>query len=285
MSRLVVGVLFVFGITAGGCGGEDDGGTGDRFQVDDEVVLDRTTGLEWQRYASTDDLTQTSAVDACIALVLQGGGWRVPTVEELLTIVDYESLPVAIDTVVFPGTPNRQFWTASAPARGWNQPPASGFYAISFTDGALQYTSFPDPYRVRCVRGTSSLPYPHEFELNADQTVAEDLTSGLTWELRLTSDERTLDDAQQYCASLDLEGGGWRLPTLDEYRYAVCYSSSIGQRCFGWGDPMYALYWTSTPTAADPDLVWTMRFGGSLGAAGYETQHRTDGYARAQCVR
>ncbi len=52
----------------------------------------------------------TSAVAYCSALNLDGASWRVPTVGELLTLVEFSAGPtVMIDSSFFPGTPSDVF--------------------------------------------------------------------------------------------------------------------------------------------------------------------------------
>lgn len=69
-----------------------------RFEVLDETVRDNETGLVWtRRNASEKRLAWTEAKEACEKLELDGGGWRLPTIKELLSLVDYERSSPAID--------------------------------------------------------------------------------------------------------------------------------------------------------------------------------------------
>lgn len=59
-----------------------------RYVVDDETILDVKTGLVWARSVSVP-LKWPEAGAYCEALELGGkGGWRLPSLRELLTIVD-----------------------------------------------------------------------------------------------------------------------------------------------------------------------------------------------------
>src|SRR6185295_15942214 len=63
---------------------------------------DHSTGLTWTRGNVSDKrLTWQEAKDACEALTLDGGGWRMPTRKELLTLVDDTRSDPAIDTSAF----------------------------------------------------------------------------------------------------------------------------------------------------------------------------------------
>ncbi len=72
-----------------------------RFQVleefDDEAVLDTRTGLIWERTPSEDTYYWYIAVDFCMTRQSGGHyGWRLPTVEELSSLLDtnnYNRLP------------------------------------------------------------------------------------------------------------------------------------------------------------------------------------------------
>jgi hypothetical protein len=77
-----------------------------------------------------------------------GGGYRLPTVKELLTIVDFSKSNPAIDSNAFPNTPAVAFWTAT-PLAG--SPPTSAWF-ISFDDGYAGNADMGQPNRVRCVR-------------------------------------------------------------------------------------------------------------------------------------
>lgn len=75
------------------------------FQVRGDVVLDRRTGLMWSRENIAGDRsrkTWTEAKKAVQDCALGGySDWRLPTIRELLSLVDYERYNPAIDTEVF----------------------------------------------------------------------------------------------------------------------------------------------------------------------------------------
>jgi hypothetical protein len=63
-----------------------------RFTWTPETVLDRTTGLTWQRRVGDMRRTWTEADAVCVAL---GESWRLPTRDELLTILGGDAEPPA----------------------------------------------------------------------------------------------------------------------------------------------------------------------------------------------
>ncbi len=116
------------------------------FSIDDEVVEDTATKLVWQRRAPDSTYTQSQATTYCRALSLDGGGWRVPTIKELHTLVDEGLANPAVDAEAFPDTPSASFWTSTA---------LSGFafvWSVNFLDGTDTWAPGENMQRVRCVR-------------------------------------------------------------------------------------------------------------------------------------
>jgi len=92
-----------------------------RLEVVGETVRDHSSGLEWTRgLVPGGQMAWEAAKAACEKLELDGGGWRLPTIQELLTLVDYERHDPAIDTTIFTGCPSSWFWTSTpyAPSPG-----------------------------------------------------------------------------------------------------------------------------------------------------------------------
>ena len=116
----------------------------------DGTVIDLATGLTWQR--EDDNVTRTwdEANTYCKGLSLAGGGWRMPNIKELQSIVDYRILYPAIDTDVFPGTPTTPspYWSSSTYVNG-----SQLAWFVNFESGSYGYRSKTDnSYNVRCVR-------------------------------------------------------------------------------------------------------------------------------------
>jgi len=77
--------------------------------------------LEWSpTLGDSKRMTYAEAEKACAAL---GEGWRLPTVQELLALVDYTRCDPAIDIERFPDTKSGAYWTATpcswAPRAAW----------------------------------------------------------------------------------------------------------------------------------------------------------------------
>jgi Protein of unknown function (DUF1566) len=117
-----------------------------RFVVlDGGLVRDTLTRLVWQRQASATTMTWADAQTYC-----SSAGFRLPTVKELRSIVDFrvaEPGPV-IDQVAFPGTPVESFW-ASSPCAGGLAP---YMWSIFFRSGYTGGSGPGSKNGVRCVR-------------------------------------------------------------------------------------------------------------------------------------
>jgi hypothetical protein len=117
-----------------------------RYSATPDIVLDNDTGLTWQ--AVVDAATTMSFTDAeayCASLPLEGGGWRMPRIQELFSLIDEGVYDPAIDGGVFPDTPSELFWTSTSNPDG--QP-----LAVNFEFGTTRNAADVDLLYVRCVR-------------------------------------------------------------------------------------------------------------------------------------
>jgi len=118
------------------------------FNSQDPTITDNKTALVWERYA----VVRTAGVASthCNGLTLNGVPARLPTVKELLTLVDevpHDEFdgPRAIDRNAFPGTPiSAPFVTLGGDSKhNW---------VVHFDTGSVEMlTSLPTPLAVRCV--------------------------------------------------------------------------------------------------------------------------------------
>jgi len=115
------------------------------------TVRDNLHRLTWQQADDGIPRTFEEAVSYCDDLVLDGyKGWRIPTVAEMLSLVDYTAYDPAIFTDLLEAQ-SFQYWTgsplANSPGRSW---------AVDFSAGSTA-DWFPASTRllVRCVRGGS----------------------------------------------------------------------------------------------------------------------------------
>ncbi len=127
----------------------------------DGTVTHTKTGLTWQRCAmgqtwndgGCDGKSTTYTQDKAIKLTSTLGGqtdWRLPSLRELQTIVDYSAYKPATNVVVFPDAPSVQFWTTTQMAGDYN---TSYAWVVDFETGGSTYGG-KSSYSARLVRGS-----------------------------------------------------------------------------------------------------------------------------------
>ena len=113
------------------------------------TVTDNVTTLVWQRQDDGQTRTGDEANGYCGSLTLGGTtGWRLPTVQELVSLVDYGRSAPAIDKAIFPGTHPFDYWTSTSLANNSSYRPSVSF-EYGYVGNHLKLSS----YFVRCVRG------------------------------------------------------------------------------------------------------------------------------------
>jgi hypothetical protein len=127
-----------------------------KLVLDDEAVLDKETGLVWELSPSTDDMDWHDAIAHCYNKNVGGRkGWRLPTAEELASLV---STPAGSDGLTLPEDHPFQnvqsgfYWSATT-----NTVFTSDAWLVRFLDGIVindDVKSFKDDSNyVWCVRG------------------------------------------------------------------------------------------------------------------------------------
>jgi hypothetical protein len=245
-----------------------------------DTVIDRVTGLIWERRLGGSALLWREARQYCASLAIGGARpWRLPTLIEMTSLVDFSRSVPAIDQVAFPDTLQGNFWTATPVSTS----EVEAWY-VAFSTG-FNYQGHRDFLRLgaRCVRsGASADTTTGGRYADANPATIRDPLTGLTWQ-RAVSDATTLawKDAVTYCQSLPLAGGGWRLPSMKELQTLVDvgrHDPAIDPTAFP-GSPMEQ-FWTSSPLAGSSTDAWYVSF--RLGAVNTIAQSSL-GFAR--CVR
>ncbi len=250
----------------------------------DDIVIDHDTNLTWEVKTDTNknDYSWTNTSTHINALNAGTGyagftDWRVPTREELRSIVDYNKTNPSIDTTYFPNTISAQYWTndpeaGASPSRAW---------AMSFNDGDSSLQDKVNTYHIRAVRGTLITPSYTKIDGNGDPlppgasswVIVKEENSGLYWEVKTPNEENedsNWDDAQAHIDALNTTKLGgfddWRFPTVKELALLVDLTiegsemsnvPTIDTSFFPYTQAWH--YWTLTPKAGTSNM-WTIAF-------------------------
>ncbi len=182
------------------------------YTVGAGFVTDNVTNLAWEQPFSTATFTLPNANKFCAD---KGGGWRLPTLVELYSLVDFTKSNPSIDTGVFPNTPSdTAFWTSSAVANN-----TSSAWSLGFSIGSTFRDFEGYPNLVRCVRtvpasvgSAALLCYPAP-RFTTGPTEVVDGKTGLTWQRGVAPRTKTWADAKAYCPTV---GANFRLPSVKE---------------------------------------------------------------------
>ncbi|WP_437973854.1 DUF1566 domain-containing protein [Sorangium sp. So ce295] len=254
-----------------------------QYRVDEEVTHDEITGLDWQRQLAPVSLTDEHAAEYCAELILGGHcDWRLPTRVEGVSLLDLQRKPPSFDPGAFPDIDGELVLWSGNPER---------LFRLG-SDGSLRVRSptIAGPDRVRCVRG-GGVPDSDgsRYELTPD--LARDLGTGLTW-TRATS-KQTYADAASMCAGLQLDEGGFRVPSLKELHTLIFDSKPNGPWIDQSAFPSFPaavsghiLFWTSSLEATDPNSAWMLDFATGTAEATAATANFTlESTLHVLCVR
>ncbi|MBW1916063.1 MAG: DUF1566 domain-containing protein [Deltaproteobacteria bacterium] len=192
--------------------------------------------------------------------------WRLPSREELHSIIDYGTWKPPIDRTYFPNTVVTEYWTGD------------GIMDYAWImDSVIGYSNCYDKsgsYSVRAVRGGQSGTF-HNLATNGDGTVT-DTSTGLMWEQKTddggdNNKDRTYnwEEALSWVENLNnsnyLGYSDWRLPNIKELASIVDLrrtNPSIDRRYFP--NTVSSVYWSSTTTHYSPEGTWILMFDSGL---------------------
>lgn len=123
-------------------------------RVSANVIEDTATGLYWQddNDAQSVEKSWSEAKTYCANLSLDGhDDWRLPSYNELLSIVDYNRYDPAI-VPVFENTASNDYWSSSAYVDD-----SSDAWYVDFKSGFTYNSVKSSSSHVRCVRGRQAL--------------------------------------------------------------------------------------------------------------------------------
>lgn len=135
------------------------------FLVQDHIVLDLRSGVEWLRCSVGQVYNegrcegeivklQHEEIEQAIKLANKelGGRWRLPTKAELELLICAECQPPRIEKGIFPQTASEPYWTGQ---KNWISP--KNYWSVNFMTGHSYARFFPEQrLAVRLVRDRQS---------------------------------------------------------------------------------------------------------------------------------
>jgi hypothetical protein len=232
------------------------------YTISDYFVEDNVTGLLWQRYVRVVGSWQEAWNYCQDSTAGRKRDWRLPSVQELISIADYGAVQPALNSDAFALPKDGSSWAETTAAR------EASFAHRVYVDygGTSDIPKSSDGLYARCVRG-KLLSYGN-FVDNGDGTVL-DLATNLTWQRSDDNISREWTVANDYCQGLNLAGkNDWHLPSIKQLQSIVDYRNSypaISPDYFPGTDSQP--YWSSTPAAWASGWTLIVNFGlGWIGA-------------------
>lgn len=215
------------------------------YAVTAELVTDLVTGLVWERPPHAERTTWAEAKARCDELVLGGrDDFRLPGRIELVTILDFDELPVAAS--VFADAVADYHFTSSPVSFV-----AGSAYSVYFGAGETAIASAaPGSAVSRCVAGRVAAPKEPQFAVQDELVV--DRVTGLSWE-RTAAEPAPFVEASARCASL-----GMRLPSVRELQSLIdenAHEPAVDSELFPGTAP--AGFWSQTLRGSEP---WHVSF-------------------------
>ncbi len=268
--------------------------TQDSTYTNDYTTLDNSTGLIWKtcpqgKSGSTcalgsiqslvNDGTANDATNhaiyGCNALNSANSGngyanlknWRLPTIQELATIVHIGVSNPSTTMAAFPGTANNNYWSMTI-----DQTNTAKAWTINFSNGDIDSAMRNTSYNFQCVASQNISEF-HSYTDNGDGTVKDNGT-GLVWQkcgVGQTNDATCSGGAGQntwvtminYCNSLSLASKTWRLPNRNEIFSITDFTKSTSptlDSSFFPSNPVATYHWSSSSYAPTIANAWGMLF-------------------------
>jgi len=163
--------------------------------------------------------------------------WRMPTLNELATLINYGKTSPAAFVKYFPNMQSQKYWSSSS----YNED-SSYAICIDFSIGSEYFNkkAIKRSY-IRAVIGQKRAGQEKRF-VEKGNNILVDTHTGLVWALQPTTEMKNFKDAVSFCENLVLSGNeNWRIPTIAEIRSILDYNINIEQIYFEQGE-----YWSGT---------------------------------------
>lgn len=269
-----------------------------RFVVQNEVVIDQSSGLMWPRNASLYEFPLSwDEAFAFIETLNQSGyagyaNWRLPHRRELFSLLSHKTINPSLPDghpfeQVFPG----YYWSATTCARL----PDQAWYI--HMGGARVFKGMKyNAYMVWPVRkpedadGSSSSPASLHYQERTGTPregtrfqvlshMALDHASGLTWTLDANPYKKMISwpEAADLAARMNRESlhgySDWRVPTIQDLESLVDLQQHTPAlpRNHPFGD-VQEFYWSATTSAYDSTYAWTLYLRDGAIGVGYKSQ-------------
>jgi len=111
------------------------------------TVTDTKTGLMWMK-ETIGPMNWNEAIEYCKSLHLaELKDWRLPTIQELFSLINFMKSNPAIDDTIFPNTVSSYYWSSTTGADY-----AVDAWRVYFHNGNVYYSGKYNAYYVRAVR-------------------------------------------------------------------------------------------------------------------------------------
>jgi hypothetical protein len=216
-------------------------------ELNDGTVQDTVTGLVWQKQVIGPETSVDwgSALEACELLE---GDWRLPSIMELVSLLDVTSN--AHYDPLFADLRRFNIWSSTEgtdSTRAWSTADAST-YLWEKTTKLRQGV---------CVRGGSTRTGPHYEAVTSSAVPAvRDNFTGLVWQQGFSEEKLPFADVVSYCGAL---GDGFRAPSAKELYSLVDQARpapKIDETYFP--DTPSERFWSRDPF--NGDIVWVVGF-------------------------
>jgi hypothetical protein len=239
---------------------------------------DKDTSLMWQDDNATYEMSKNfeDATSYCDELIIgQYEDWRVPSLDELFTIVDINKTNPALKNGLL-YLSAQSYWSSDIYEN--NQTLAMG---INFYDGSDGISYKTTSRALKCVRGNSIAKTTYT-RVDGQNLVSNDNNQTL-WQDDEIVDSRflTFDEAKTYCNDLNLSNHtNWRLPDITELRSIVDRENSNPAIKSAFSNSVNGFFWSSSEYAPNQEKIWSILF-----TDGNDYQHLKSDRGYVRCIK